>query len=266
MENKINNNLLLNILLYPKSSLLITLSFSHTTILLLKMSTTEFVYEIPILEDDSEDEEYQEPMVKIFPDQKTPNKYTNKNKTSGNEQGQNQHATKKANGTYSNHYRCITKRTKVGKPYRMEYYVTKNITGNPIHNALTNSVYRNYTVGSMYENLFFKIHFCTKDSYQSQYESAQYKKKSPIPAVYTQKEDPDILFYDSPEEYESHHGVELSHDLKANWRSRYEKLCAFLAKKEQEQLEKEQRNQYYRNVSAVGGIGIVDVSDAVQVK
>jgi len=224
---------------------------------------TEFAYQIPIL-DDSEDEEYQEPMVKITSNQKPQNQ--NKNKLSGNDQGQ--HAIKKSNGTYSTHYRCITKRTKAGKPFRMEYYVTKNITGNPIHNALTNAVYRNYTVGSVYENLFFKIHFCTKESYLSQCESAQYKKKSPIPAVYTQKEDPEVLFYDSPEEYESHHGVELSHDLKANWRSRYEKLCAFLAKKEQEQLEKEQRNhtQYYRNVSDGTGVGVMDVSDAVQVK
>lgn len=225
---------------------------------------TEFAYQIPIL-DDSEDEEYQEPMVKISSNQNKAHNQ-NKNKPSGNDQAQ--YVTKKSNGTYSTHYRCITKRTKAGKPFRMEYYVTKNITGNPIHNALTNSVYRNYTVGSMYENLFFKIHFCTKESYRSQCESAQYKKKSPIPAVYTQKEDPEILFYDSPEEYESHHGVELSHDLKANWRSRYEKLCAFLAKKEQEQLEKEQRNQiqYYRNVSDGTGVGLVDVSDAVQVK
>jgi hypothetical protein len=224
---------------------------------------TEFAYQIPIL-DDSEDEEYQEPMVKITSNQKPQNQ--NKNKPSGNDQGQ--HAIKKSNGTYSTHYRCITKRTKAGKPFRMEYYVTKNITGNPIHNALTNAVYRNYTVGSVYENLFFKIHFCTRESYLSQCESAQYKKKSPIPAVYTQKEDPEVLFYDSPEEYESHHGVELSHDLKANWRSRYEKLCAFLAKKEQEQLEKEQRNhtQYYRNVSDGTGVGVMDVSDSVQVK
>ena len=225
---------------------------------------TEFAYQIPIL-DDSEDEEYQEPMVKISSNQNKAHNQ-NKNKPSGNNQAQ--YVTKKSNGTYSTHYRSITKRTKAGKPFRMEYYVTKNITGNPIHNALTNAVYRNYTVGSMYENLFFKIHFCTKESYRSQCESAQYKKKSPIPAVYTQKEDPEILFYDSPEEYESHHGVELSHDLKANWRSRYEKLCAFLAKKEQEQLEKEQRNQiqYYRNVSDGTGVGLVDVSDAVQVK
>ena len=225
------------------------------------MSTTELVYEVPILDDDSENEEYQEPMVKISSNQ-------NKAQTKTHLQAHNHNSsTKKANGTYSTHYRCITKRTKAGKPFRMEYYVTKNITGNPIHNALTNAVYRNYTVGSMYENLFFKIHFCTKESYLSQLESTQYKKKSPIPAVYSQKEDPEVLFYDSPEEYESHHGVELSHDMKANWRSRYEKLCAFLAKKEQEQLEKEQRNQYYRNVSDGTGVGgFLDVSDAVQVK
>jgi hypothetical protein len=228
------------------------------------MSTTELVYEVPIL-DDSEDEDYQEPMVKIPNQNKPQNQNHNQNKNHMHDQGQ--HSTKKSNGTYSAHYRCITKRTKAGKPFRMEYYVTKNITGNPIHNALNNSVYRNYTVGSMYENLFFKIHFCTKESYHSQLESAQYKKKSPIPAVYTQKEDPELLFYDSPEEYESHHGVELSHDMKANWRSRYEKLCAFLAKKEQEQLEKEQRNQYYRSMSDGKGVGgFLDVSDAVQVK
>lgn len=229
------------------------------------MSTTdlEFYYENPCIIDDSDEEEV---AVKIIPQNtnKNTNKHTNKTKTNEQEL-QN---TKKANGTYSTHYRCITKRTKAGKPYRMEYYVTKNITGNPIHNALTNAVYRNYTVGSMYENLFFKIHFCTKESYLSQCESAQYKKKSPIPAVYTQKEDPEVLFYDSPEEYESHHGVELSHDLKANWRSRYEKLCAFLAKKEQEQLEKEQRThtQSYRYMSDGTGVGVMDVSDAVQVK
>lgn len=229
------------------------------------MSNLEFSYEDPRILDDSEDEEYQETVVKISSDQ---NKYQNQNKNKNHIHDQGQHAIKKSNGTYSTHYRCITKRTKAGKPYRMEYYVTKNITGNPIHNALTNAVYRNYTVGSVYENLFFKIHFCTKESYLSQCESAQYKKKSPIPAVYTQKEDPEVLFYDSPEEYESHHGVELSHDLKANWRSRYEKLCAFLAKKEQEQLEKEQRNhtQYYRNVSDGTGVGVMDVSDSVQVK
>lgn len=243
--------------MYPKY-----LSFSQP-LSLSKMSTTEFVYEVPILDDDSENEKYQEPMVKI-----SSNQNKAQTKTQSQTQGQNQYVTKKSNGTYSTHYRCITKRTKAGKPFRMEYYVTKNITGNPIHNALTNSVYRNYTVGSMYENLFFKIHFCTKESYQSQCESAQYKKKSPIPAVYSQKEDPEILFYDSPEEYESHHGVELSHDMKAKWRSRYEKLCAFLAKKEQEQLEKEQRThtQSYRYMSDGTGVGLVDVSDAVQVK
>lgn len=163
---------------------------------------------------------------------------------------------------HNDHYRMTLRyRSKIngGKPFRFEYYVTKNITGYPIYNALTGTFYLNYTVGSMYENLFFKVQLTNEDSYKSQTIMSQNKKKSKVIAISTQKEDPEILFYDSPEEYESHYGTELPHNLKNNWRIRYERLCAYLAKKEQERSERflQQQNKFYQtNVENVETIEV----------
>ena len=127
---------------------------------------------------------------------------------------------------------------KNGAKIKTEYYVTKNIFGYPIRNAITGSIYPHYRVGSGMEYLFFKVNISSGQS--NIYVSNLYQtKKNTKQKIVLEKEDPDVLFYDCPEDFETHRGVSLSQDLKNVWRERYNRLLAYLAKVEQARIEKQ---------------------------
>jgi len=128
---------------------------------------------------------------------------------------------------YSEGYRSLMKATKSrqgGKPTLFEYFTTKNIIGYPIRNARTGYLYPQYCVGRNHEYLFFKVRLSNEDSYQA---NQFMTLKNPNEK---EKTDLDVLFYDSPEEYESHHQIQLTFEAKRQWRDRYEKLIRFMEK------------------------------------
>jgi len=130
---------------------------------------------------------------------------------------------------YSEGYRSLMK-TSRGKPSLFEYFTTKNIIGYPIRNARTGYLYPQYRVGRIHEYLFFKVRLSNEDSYQAnQFIFSKYSQNTHNPNE-KEKPDLDVLFYDSPEEYESHQQVQLSHETKRQWRTRYEKLIRFMEK------------------------------------
>jgi hypothetical protein len=133
---------------------------------------------------------------------------------------------------YAEGYRCIVKQTKInksGKAPLLEYFTTKNVIGHPIRNACTGYLYSQYHVGRFHEYLFFKARLCTEDSYEAQTFSLRQASYKTNIQIYD-KSDPDVLFYDSPEEYETHHQTTLSQELKDQWRARYEKMIRYLEK------------------------------------
>ena len=134
---------------------------------------------------------------------------------------------------YLEGYRCVTKtnHNKSSTTYRktenrtpvMEYFTTKNVTGYPIRNARTGYLYPQYRVGQIHEYLFFKLRLSTQESYEAQHFGL-------ISTTSDNKMDPDVLFYDSPEECESHQQITLPSQMKERWRARYEKLLRLLEK------------------------------------
>jgi len=84
------------------------------------------------------------------------------------------------------------------KKSRLEFYSTNYTPGTRIRDAMTGMRYK-YLVGSRDEFLFFKTAFCTGQCGQ----------------------DTQILFYDSPEEYEKNHKCTLPDMIKTAWRERY---------------------------------------------
>ena len=135
-------------------------------------------------------------------------------------------------------YRCIVKQTKkdkTGKAPLLEYFITKNVIGHPIRNARTGYLYTQYRVGQINECLFFKIRLCTEESHEAQEFSMRQQLSNKDKIITYDKPDPDVLFYDSPEEYETHFQISLSQELKDQWRTCYERLLRH--------LEKTKRNQ-----------------------
>ena len=148
---------------------------------------------------------------------------------------------------FSDGYRYLLKlnKNRSGKPVLFEYFSTKNIIGYPIRNACTGYLYPQYRVGHFHEYLFFKARISTKDSYQAQNNNIQNKF---APATTTklkshEKPELEVLFYDSPEEYESHQQLILPHDMKLKWRARYEKLIRFMEKNNYSHMENQNQNQ-----------------------
>ena len=147
---------------------------------------------------------------------------------------------------FSDGYRFLLKQNKnrSGKPVLFEYFSTKNIIGYPIRNACTGYLYPQYRVGHYHEHLFFKVRVSTKESYQAQNNNIQNKfapastKLKPY-----EKSELEILFYDSPEEYESHQQLTLPHDMKLKWRACYEKLIRFMEKNNYSRIENQNQNQ-----------------------
>lgn len=132
---------------------------------------------------------------------------------------------------YEEGYRCVKKyEQNSGNTYLLEYFTTKNIIGQPIRNARTGYIYSKYRVGSLSECLFFKTHLSTKESFEAQNNSSRiFSQKHKHTSV--NKLEPEILFYDCPEEYETHHKVALKQELKDQWRARYERLLRHLEKR-----------------------------------
>lgn len=90
-------------------------------------------------------------------------------------------------------YHCIkTKKSKI------EFYSTNYTPGTRIRDAMTGMRYK-HLVGSRDEYLFFKVAFCTGQCGQE-----------------TQ-----IIFYDSPEDYEKNQKCTLPDSTKSTWRERY---------------------------------------------
>ena len=140
---------------------------------------------------------------------------------------------------YEEGYRCVLKKTqphthsKKAKPYLLEYFTTKNVSGQPIRNARTGYLYSQYHVGHLTECLFFKTQLSTKESYEAQQFSMRqfsHKSKYTYSPSSPNKTEPELLFYDCPEEYETHHKITLSQELKDQWRARYERLLRHFEK------------------------------------
>lgn len=138
-------------------------------------------------------------------------------------------------------YRCVSKpvpkseqssskNKKQNKVQLLEYYVTKNIIGNPICNARTGNIYPQYRVGQIHEYLFFKTRLSTEESLDAQYYALHHGSNKSTPISPLDKPDPEVLFYDSPEEYELHHNLVLAPELKEKWRARYESLLRQIEK------------------------------------
>lgn len=90
----------------------------------------------------------------------------------------------------------------IEKNVTIEYYSSGPINTTITH-AITGSRERGNLVGSVYEDLFFKVCITTGDQ-------------------------PFTLFYYSPEEYEKHHYIQLSSDIKEKWVEKYLKASVKL--------------------------------------
>jgi hypothetical protein len=107
------------------------------------------------------------------------------------------------------HFHRINKRinTKLGtKKVVIEYY-----SSGPINTTITHAISGvkqiGFQVGTIYEDLFFKVTLTTSSQ-------------------------PLTLFYYSPEEYEKHHYTTLSDDLKSAWRQKNLKATLLIKSRE----------------------------------
>ena len=149
---------------------------------------------------------------------------------------------------YSDGYRSLMKASRSrqgnGKPSLFEYFTTKNIIGYPIRNARTGYLYPQYCVGRIHEYLFFKVRLSNEDSYQAnQFMFSKYPHQNTHNPNEKEKPDLDVLFYDSPEEYETHQQIQLSHEAKHQWRGRYENLIRFMEKNNRKTEQQPQQQQ-----------------------
>ena len=103
---------------------------------------------------------------------------------------------------------CLVSR-KVGnrKKTLVGYFTTSYIPGNKIVNAITGLRYMDedpkykYVVGSIQEDLLFKTMISTGENGNN----------------------PSLLFYDSPEQFEKHQHMTLSQDIKEKWHKK--RMC-----------------------------------------
>ena len=80
--------------------------------------------------------------------------------------------------------------------------------GSTIRNAVTGIICKGHLVGTPYEDLYFKISLATGETGQT----------------------PNILFYDSPEQYEKHMMCEVSQKTKERWNEKSLKASKQLIK------------------------------------
>lgn len=86
----------------------------------------------------------------------------------------------------------------------IEFYRTSYIPGSNIKNAITGNYYP-YLVGSNNEKLLFKVAICTGEKGTLNYVNNQWIAET------------NLLFYDSPEQYERHLYGEISLNIKRLW-------------------------------------------------
>jgi hypothetical protein len=108
--------------------------------------------------------------------------------------------TMKTDTRYEKYGRLLNKKWSDGRFY--EYVTIENYgsgsQGSRIRNAVTGTRY-NIPVGDLRENMLFKV----MDS------TGRYGRKDTL-----------ILYYDSPEQYENHHFVTVSPEIKKRWHER----------------------------------------------
>jgi len=94
------------------------------------------------------------------------------------------------------HYHKLTRKVN-NKDFSIEIYSTNVTPGTMIRDAITGSRYTQYRVGSMNENLFFKVSIATGET----------------------GKDGALFFFDSPEQYERHFKniISISQSEKERW-------------------------------------------------
>jgi hypothetical protein len=97
-----------------------------------------------------------------------------------------------------------------GKKVEVDAYSTSSTPGVFIRDAITGSKDSRYKVGSLDENLFFKIKMAIG---HVGFEKDENKSET-------------ILFYDNPEQFERHMRTTLSTEIKETWQSKYTKQLA----------------------------------------
>ena len=93
------------------------------------------------------------------------------------------------------------------------------IPGNSIRDAIYGHHFHEHPVGSWHELLFFKVS-------KTDNSSTQHK---------------DTLFYDNPEQYESHMNVSVDNETKNIWAEKYQNALQYFKKQQehQEQIKQE---------------------------
>lgn len=86
------------------------------------------------------------------------------------------------------------------KLVKIEYYHSGITPGSPIRNAITGVSYPQYKIGTLAENLFFKVTNATADEKNNQ---------------------PFNMFFDNPEQYERHFKTTVSQDIKERWQIKH---------------------------------------------
>jgi hypothetical protein len=98
-------------------------------------------------------------------------------------------------------FRQVKRRNGKISKYILDYYITSYTPDSRIRNAVTGIRYRDdnhkykYVVGSLQENLFFKVSVSNGENGQ----------------------EPVLLFYDSPEQFEKHQRMTLNTEIKEKW-------------------------------------------------
>lgn len=126
------------------------------------------------------------------------------------------------------------KKKKVDKGYRkfktkdgnVIYFATSMIPGNPIRDAIYGHYFHEHPVGSWHESLFFKVSKADNNSSQNI----------------------DTLFYDNPEQFESHMNVSISTETKNIWAEKYQYALQEFNKQNKQKEHEEQVQQGYTTI------------------
>ena len=111
------------------------------------------------------------------------------------------------NGKSSSNKKKIQRLDDEGNIQNVDVYPTSIVINGSIRNAVTGHIYRDqetnarHLVGSVYEDLYFKVKL-----------------------AYGERNSDNVLFYDSPAEFELHQGMILDEKIKENWKEKMLKL------------------------------------------
>lgn len=120
-----------------------------------------------------------------------------------------------------------TKKKKVDKGYRkfktkdgnVVYFATSMLPGNSIRDAIYGNHFHEHVVGTWHEELFFKV--SKTDNCSTQHV--------------------DTLFYNNPEQFESHMNVIVDSETKNAWAERYQYALQYFTKEKQQQEQAEKK-------------------------